>query len=56
MRFKNRELKDTCSRVGGDPKRKLSPTDRLTGASLLGLETGIYPVFVRVGSAGAVSA
>ena len=54
MRFKNRALKDTCSRVGGDPKRKLSPTDRLTGASLLCLENGIYPVFISVGTAGAV--
>ena len=40
-RFKNRALKDTCSRVGGDPKRKLSRTDRLIGASLLCLENGI---------------
>lgn len=53
-RFKNRVLKDTCRRVGGDPKRKLSSTDRLIGSSLLCLEHGIQPVFISVGTAGAV--
>ncbi len=28
MRFTNAALKDTCKRVGGDPKRKLSPADK----------------------------
>ena len=53
-RFKNRALKDTCARVGGDPKRKLSHTDRLIGSSLLCLERGVQPVFISVGTAGAV--
>lgn len=53
-RFKNRALKDTCARVGGDPKRKLSHTDRLIGSSLLCLEHGVQPVFISVGTAGAV--
>ena len=53
-RFKNQALKDTCARVGGDPKRKLSHTDRLIGSSLLCLEQGVQPVFISVGTAGAV--
>ena len=53
-RFKNQALKDTCARVGGDPKRKLSHTDRLIGSSLLCLERGVQPVFISVGTAGAV--
>ena len=53
-RFKNQALKDTCARVGGDPKRKLSHTDRLIGSSLLCLEHGVQPVFISVGAAGAV--
>ena len=53
-RFKNQALKDTCARVGGDPKRKLSHTDRLIGSSLLCLEHGVQPVFISVGTAGAV--
>ena len=53
-RFTNAALKDTCERVGGDPARKLSPTDRLIGASLTALEQGITPVYISVGSAAAV--
>lgn len=53
-RFTNRALKDTCKRVGADPKRKLSCEDRMIGSSLLALEQGISPVFISVGTAGAV--
>ena len=49
-RFKNQALKDTCARVGGE----LSHTDRLIGSSLLCLEHGVQPVFISVGTAGAV--
>ena len=54
MRFTNQALQDTCARVGGDPKRKLSPADRLIGASRLCMEENIYPAFISVGTAGAV--
>lgn len=50
-RFTNAALKDTCQRVGGDPARKLSPTDRLIGASKLALEEGITPAYITVGAA-----
>ncbi len=53
-RFTNRALKDTCRRVGADPKRKLSPTDRLIGSSLLCLEGNISPVFISIGTAAAI--
>ena len=50
-RFTNKALKDTCQRVGGDPARKLSPADRLIGASLLALKEGITPAYIAVGAA-----
>ncbi len=53
-RFTNTALKDTCQRVGGDPKRKLSPEDRLIGAAKLCLTEEVPPVFVSVGIAAAV--
>ncbi len=53
-RFTNRALKDTCMRVGGDPKRKLSPADRLIGSSTLALANGISPEYITVGAAAAV--
>lgn len=53
-RFRNRELKDTCMRVGGDPMRKLGRCDRLIGAALLAIEQGITPVYTALGAAGAV--
>ncbi len=53
-RFTNRALGDTCARVGGDPKRKLSPADRLIGASQLALEHGIDPCYMALGTAAAV--
>ena len=54
LRFTNAALKDTCKRVGGDPRRKLSPADRMIGSSLLCQEMGITPVFICAGAAGAV--
>ena len=50
-RFTNAALKDTCQRVGGDPARKLSPEDRLIGASLLAMEEGITPAYIAMGAA-----
>lgn len=50
-RFTNAALKDTCQRVGGDPARKLSPSDRLIGSSLLAMEEGITPAYIAVGAA-----
>lgn len=53
-RFTNSALMDTCQRVGGDPKRKLQPSDRLVGAALLCLQHGIVPACICTGIAGAV--
>lgn len=53
-RFANTALKDTCQRVGGDPKRKLQPSDRLVGAALLCLRHGVVPANICTGIAGAV--
>lgn len=50
-RFTNAALKDTCQRVGGDPARKLSPSDRLIGSSLLAMEEDITPAYIAVGAA-----
>ena len=53
-RFTNAALKDTCARVGGDPARKLAPSDRLVGSSLLALEEGVTPAYIAVGLAAGV--
>ena len=50
-RFGNEALKDTCSRVGGDPSRKLSPDDRLIGSSNLAVKNNIIPAYISVGVA-----
>lgn len=50
-RFTNVALKDTCRRVGGDPARKLSPSDRLIGSSKLAMEMGVTPAYIAVGAA-----
>jgi mannitol-1-phosphate 5-dehydrogenase len=42
-RFANRALGDTVLRLGRDPARKLSPTDRLVGAARLVQQAGITP-------------
>ncbi len=51
FRFTNAALQDTCKRVGGDPKRKLSPQDRLIGSANTALEMGITPAYIAVGAA-----
>jgi mannitol-1-phosphate 5-dehydrogenase len=53
-RFGNAALGDTCKRVGTDPGRKLSPTDRLIGAASFCLDQKINPVYISAGAAGAV--
>lgn len=53
-RFGNRALGDTCARVGGDIPRKLSYSDRLTGAARSVIESGSFPVFICTGSAAAL--
>jgi mannitol-1-phosphate 5-dehydrogenase len=52
-RYSNRYLKDTVARVGRDPKRKLRPDDRLTGAANFCLNNGITPEFILYGIAAA---
>ncbi len=54
LRFTNAALKDTCKRVGGDPRRKLSPADRMIGAARLALENGVTPYYITVGAAAAL--
>jgi len=56
LRFTNRNLGDTCVRVGADIVRKLSPSDRLIGAVRLCREQGIIPAYICVGIAGAIYA
>ena len=53
-RFANVALGDTCARVGGDPARKLSPSDRMIGSSLMALEQGITPAYIAVGAAAGI--
>ena len=53
-RFANAALKDTCARVGGDPARKLSPSDRLIGSATLALEEGVAPTWIALGAAAGV--
>jgi len=50
-RFTNAALKDTCARVGGDPARKLSPSDRMVGSMSLALAEGITPAYIAAGAA-----
>ena len=54
VRFTNAALKDTCKRVGGDPKRKLSPADRLIGAATMAMKNGIVPTYIVIGAAAAL--
>ncbi len=53
-RFTNAALKDTCQRVGNDPTRKLSPSDRLIGAGTLAEECGILPAYIAIGTAAGI--
>jgi len=50
-RFTNAALKDTCARVGGDPARKLSPSDRMVGSMSLAVAEEITPAYIAVGAA-----
>ncbi|MCK5757718.1 MAG: mannitol dehydrogenase [Clostridiales bacterium] len=52
-RYSNKYLKDTVIRVGRDPKRKLQPEDRLTGAALFCMSQGINPEYILYGIAAA---
>ena len=52
-RYSNKYLKDTVIRVGRDPKRKLQPEDRLTGAALFCISQGITPEYILYGIAAA---
>jgi mannitol-1-phosphate 5-dehydrogenase len=46
-RFKNPALKDSVTRVGRDPLRKLSADDRLVKPALRALEMNIFPIGLR---------
>lgn len=50
-RFTNAALMDTCLRVGADPARKLSPSDRMIGSATLALQCGIKPCYIALGAA-----
>lgn len=51
VRFENKLLVDSLDRVGRDPKRKLSVTDRLVGAFKMVREQGGVPAHIAVGIA-----
>ncbi len=51
VRFENKLLVDSLDRVGRDPKRKLSATDRLVGAFNMVREQGGIPAHIAVGVA-----
>ena len=53
-RFTNSALGDTCARVGRDPQRKLSPSDRLIGSAKLATEQGVTPAYIALGAAAGV--
>ena len=50
-RFTNVALRDTCSRVGREPARKLSTSDRLIGSAKLAYEMDITPTYIAIGAA-----
>ncbi len=53
-RFANRRLGDTVKRVGGDIRRKLSPSDRLVGAYNMCREQDVDTTFIAAGIAAAL--
>lgn len=55
QRFHNRALKDTIVRVANDPLRKLRRDDRLVGAALYCLDSGIKPVEIVDGIVAALN-
>ena len=54
LRFQNRALNDTITRVGADPLRKLRRNDRIVGAALFCLEQGVDPTPLLRGIAAAL--
>jgi mannitol-1-phosphate 5-dehydrogenase len=54
IRYGNPLLKDTITRVGRDPIRKLGPNDRLIGSLNLCLTQGVYPKRIAAISAAAL--
>ncbi|MBQ8331965.1 MAG: mannitol-1-phosphate 5-dehydrogenase [Clostridia bacterium] len=51
IRFENKMLVDTLTRVGKDTKRKLGPNDRMVGAFKMVREEGGVPAHIAVGIA-----
>ena len=51
IRFENKMLVDTLTRVGKDTKRKLGPADRMVGAFKMVREQGGVPAHIAVGIA-----
>ncbi|MDD2361733.1 MAG: mannitol dehydrogenase [Oscillospiraceae bacterium] len=54
LRFANRELGDTVSRVGRDVFRKLAPSDRFIGAINMCVNQSDEPLYIPVGVAAAL--
>ncbi len=54
IRYSNPLLRDTITRVGRDPIRKLGPDDRLIGSIRLCLEQGVYPKRIAAVTAAAL--
>ena len=54
-RFGDKALGDTVKRVGNDLKRKLSPTDRIMGARMICLETGVSTDYICLAIAAAAN-
>jgi len=54
IRYGNPLIKDTITRVGRDPIRKLGPNDRLIGSLNLCLRQGVYPKRIAAISAAAL--
>jgi mannitol-1-phosphate 5-dehydrogenase len=50
-RFSNKQLGDTCQRVGADTTRKLGTNDRLIGAMRFCEAESIIPSFIAIGGA-----
>lgn len=55
VRFENKLLVDSLTRVGRDPKRKLSANDRLVGAFKLVRKQGGVPAHIAIGVAAGCS-
>ena len=53
-RFENAALEDEITRVGRDPRRKLSSNDRLVGAARLAQSAGVQPWALALGTAAAL--